>query len=228
MARILRAPDSSFMLRIGRTCRHPTEACAYQVPSVPCLWNSRVRRSVNSARSCSGTAQSSMKETGFPSPFIDIMMFNPALRTAVMSACDCGSMVRTTEPGWPWSASVSSRRPSDSMSGACSSPANSTRSSASGAPFTWRSNVARKTGSCRARSSMVRSTSSTAEGPSSTMNRVTSIASWKRAKWQIAPTLCFGTRCSLSLIRVKKPSVPSEPTISLARFWRGSPRVSRL
>ena len=98
MERIFRAPDSSFMLRMGRTCRHPTEACAYQVPCVPCLRNSFVSRSVNSARSPSGTAQSSMKETGFPSPFIDIMMFSPALRTAVMSAWDFASRVRTTEP----------------------------------------------------------------------------------------------------------------------------------
>ena len=31
MARIFLAPDSSFMFRMGRTCRQPTEACAYQV-----------------------------------------------------------------------------------------------------------------------------------------------------------------------------------------------------
>src|SRR2546426_9892802 len=30
-------PISFFMSRIGRTCSVPTEACAYQVPSVPCL-----------------------------------------------------------------------------------------------------------------------------------------------------------------------------------------------
>ena len=41
-----------------------------------------VSRSVYSARSSSATAQSSMKETGFPSPFIDIMMLRPALRTS--------------------------------------------------------------------------------------------------------------------------------------------------
>ena len=99
IARIFRAPDSSFMLRIGRTCRQPTEACAYQVPSVPWRSNSRVRRSVNSARSDSGTAQSSMNEIGFPSPFIDIMMLSPALRTAVISAWDAASGSRTTEPG---------------------------------------------------------------------------------------------------------------------------------
>ena len=38
--------------------------------------------SVYSARCSSGTAQSSMKDTGLPSPFIDIMMFRPALRTS--------------------------------------------------------------------------------------------------------------------------------------------------
>jgi hypothetical protein len=39
-----------------------------------------------------------------------------------------------------------------------------------------------------------------------------SIALRKRLKWQMAPTLCFGIRDSLSFIAVKKASVPSEPT----------------
>ena len=99
IARIVRAPDGSFMLRIGRTWRQPTEACAYHVPSVPYRANSRVSRSVNSARCGSGTAQSSMNDTGFPSPFIDIMMLRPALRTAVISAWDAASGSLTTEPG---------------------------------------------------------------------------------------------------------------------------------
>ena len=43
-------------------------------------------RWVYSARCSSGTAQSSMKDTGFPSPFIDIMMLRPALRTSQSSA----------------------------------------------------------------------------------------------------------------------------------------------
>ena len=81
MARIFSAP-SRRMSRIGRTCSVPTEACAYQVPRVPCFSNTCVRRSVYSARCSSGTAQSSMKDTGLPSPFIDIMMLRPALRTS--------------------------------------------------------------------------------------------------------------------------------------------------
>src|SRR5262245_59188169 len=81
IARIFSAP-SRRMSSTGRTCSVPTDACAYQVPRVPCFSNTRVRRAVYSARCSSGTAQSSMKETGFPSPFIDIMMFKPALRTS--------------------------------------------------------------------------------------------------------------------------------------------------
>src|SRR6266513_3948448 len=45
IARIFFAP-SSFMLRIGRTCSVPTQACAYQVPSVPFFSNTCVRESV--------------------------------------------------------------------------------------------------------------------------------------------------------------------------------------
>ena len=46
MARILATSAGSFMFRIGRTCSVPTEACAYQVPLVPCLANIRLSRSV--------------------------------------------------------------------------------------------------------------------------------------------------------------------------------------
>ena len=70
------------MSRIGRTCSVPTEACAYQVPRVPCRANTSVSASVYSARCSSGTAQSSMKLTGLPSPFRLIMMLSPALRTS--------------------------------------------------------------------------------------------------------------------------------------------------
>src|SRR3979411_3030461 len=63
MARIFSAP-SRRMSSTGRTCSVPTEACAYQVPRVPCFSNTRVRRSVYSARCSSGTAQSSMKAPG--------------------------------------------------------------------------------------------------------------------------------------------------------------------
>ena len=37
MERMARTPPAVFMSRIGRTCRQPTEACAYQVPRVLCL-----------------------------------------------------------------------------------------------------------------------------------------------------------------------------------------------
>ena len=45
IARIFSAP-SRRMSRIGRTCSVPTEAWAYQVPRVPCLPNTSVRRCV--------------------------------------------------------------------------------------------------------------------------------------------------------------------------------------
>jgi hypothetical protein len=99
MARILAAP-SAFMLSTGRMCSVPTEACAYHVPSVPCLRNTRVSASVYSARCSSGTAQSSMNETGLPSPFIDIMMFSPAFLTSQISRCSPASPIWTTVSGW--------------------------------------------------------------------------------------------------------------------------------
>ena len=37
-----------------------------------------------------------MNDTGLPSPFIDIMMLRPALRTSHNSFCACGSVMRTS------------------------------------------------------------------------------------------------------------------------------------
>jgi hypothetical protein len=46
---------------------------------------------VYSARFSTGTAQSSTKDTGFPSSFIDIMMLRPAVRVSLIAACSFGS-----------------------------------------------------------------------------------------------------------------------------------------
>ena len=78
------------MSRIGRTCSVPTDACAYHVPRVPCRANTCVSRSTYSARCSSGTAQSSMNDTGLPSPFMLIMMLSPALRTSHSAFCAAG------------------------------------------------------------------------------------------------------------------------------------------
>ena len=45
-----------------------------------------------------------MKETGFPSPFIDIMMLRQASRTSQTCRCRAGSTTSTTASGKPWSA----------------------------------------------------------------------------------------------------------------------------
>ena len=44
--RMVRTSAASFMSRIGRTWRQPTEACAYHVPRVPLRPNSSVIASV--------------------------------------------------------------------------------------------------------------------------------------------------------------------------------------
>ena len=98
MARIALTSLSSRRFSTGRTCRQPTEACAYQVPRVPCFSNTSVSRAVYSARCSSGTAQSSTKEIGFPSSFIDIMMLRPEVRTSAIAACSFGSSTSTTPP----------------------------------------------------------------------------------------------------------------------------------
>ncbi len=98
MARIAFTSFSWRRFRTGRTCRQPTEACAYQVPRVPCFSNTCVRRAVYSARSISGTAQSSTKETGFPCSFIDIMMLSPEVRTSEIAVWSEGSITSTTPP----------------------------------------------------------------------------------------------------------------------------------
>src|SRR5437016_4098457 len=56
MARIALTSCSRRRLSTGRTCRQPTEACAYQVPRVPCLAKMSVSFAVYSARCSSGTA----------------------------------------------------------------------------------------------------------------------------------------------------------------------------
>ncbi len=168
MARRALAPVSCLRFRTGRTCSRPTEACAYQVPSVPCFRNTSVRRSVKSGRSGSATAQSSTKLTGLPASRIDIMMLRPWVRTSQMRAWKAGSTASTTPPApaWPRSAmtswSAARRRRFSSASGS----ANSTSSSAAGSPRTNSSTTGRNCGMSRPRRIIVSSTSSTATGSS--------------------------------------------------------------
>ena len=100
MARIFWAP-SPRMSRMGRTCSVPTEAWAYQVPCVPCFANISVSLAVYSARCSRGTAQSSINETGLPSPRNDIMILRPALRTSHKADWRAGSMNLTVALGRP-------------------------------------------------------------------------------------------------------------------------------
>jgi hypothetical protein len=63
-----------------------------------------------------------MKETGFPSPFMDIMMLRPALRTSQMSFCRRASVISTTLPGSPRSAISSLSARNRAACAAASSP----------------------------------------------------------------------------------------------------------
>ena len=150
------------MSRIGRTCSVPTEACAYQVPRLPCLRNTCVSASVYSARHSSGTAQSSMKLTGLPSPLRLIMMLRPALRTSHRFFCGASSIISTTEPGNPSSPINSTSCLIFGVSSALEFPENSTSKIASGWPISAVRTVGAKAGFCSDSSIIVRSTSSTA------------------------------------------------------------------
>ena len=77
-----------------------------------------------------------MKETGFPSLFIDIMMLRPEARTSHTAFWPAASGTFTTLLGWPRSPISSSRRSRRRRFSAWSSSANSTSSSASGLPRT--------------------------------------------------------------------------------------------
>ena len=206
------------MSRMGRTCSVPTDACAYQVPRLPWRANTSVRASVYSASRSSGTAQSSMKLTGLPSPFRLIMMFRPALRTSHRFFCGRSSPMRTTLPGRPRSPISSSSRASFGSSAALSSPENSTSRIAAGRPMSAVSIVARNAGLPSASSIIVRSTSSTADGPSLTMCWAASIAAWKLVKLTMPSTFARGNSASCRVRLFVIASVPSEPTSRCARL----------
>jgi hypothetical protein len=143
----------------------PTEAWAYQVPRVPWRANTSVSASVYSARCSSGTAQSSMKLTGLPSPLRLIMMLRPALRTSHSAFC---APRRASRPR-AWAAQVAHQL--DQAVAAAASraravvAANSTSRMAAGWPISAVSITGRNAGFWRASSIIVRSTSSTALGP---------------------------------------------------------------
>ena len=67
--------------RAGRTCRQPTDACAYHTACV--AWRSMisVSRRCHSGRRSRGMAQSSMKASGLRAVGRDIEMLSPALRS---------------------------------------------------------------------------------------------------------------------------------------------------
>ena len=65
---------------------------------------------------------------------------------------------------------------------------------------------------------MVRSTSSTASGPSMTRWRDASMAARKVGNWQMPSILRGSTGCSCSCNAAENASVPSDPTSKRARL----------
>ena len=78
----------------------------------------------------------------------------------------------------------------------------------------------------RASSIKVRSTTSTATGPSLTMCCAASMALRKEAKWQMPSALFTGSGASFSSMRRDTASVPSEPHSRVARFTGPAPGTS--
>ena len=125
-----------------------------------------------------------------PASFMDIMMLSPAVRISVTAACSSASSTGTTPPHLapvlcqenpksPISSPSRCRRRAFSPG---SLSANSANRIASGSPRTTASTVGWNMAISRARPSMVRSTSSTAIGPSLTMCWAMSMACWKLPK----------------------------------------------
>ena len=142
-----------------------------------------------------------MNDTGFPSPFIDIMMLSPALRTSQTSFCSFGSVISTTLPGKPRSPVSSTSRASFACWASRSSPANSTSRIASGSPRMKRATMGANAALSRASPIIVLSTSSTASGSSFTMCCADSIARRKVGKWQTPSVLWRGIGESFSVSR---------------------------
>ena len=203
---------------MGRTCSVPTLACAYQVPRVPCFANTSVRLAVYSARLSSGTAQSSIKLTGLPSPLRLIMMLSPALRTSHRFFCGASSTIETTASGKPKVPISSMSCCSLRVSSPLSSPENSTSKIASGDPTSAVRMVGANAGLVSDNSIMVRSTSSTAVGPSFTMYCAASIAWWNVGKLTTPSTLHLGSGSSASVSDLVNASVPSDPTSRCERL----------
>ncbi len=138
------------------------------------------------------------------------MMFRPALRTSHRAFCGASSGMLTTLPGRPRSPISSTRSRSLPQQ---RRPCRRRRTPPAGWRRACRSAPSRivgvKAGLASASSIMVRSTSSTAVGPSLTMCCAESMAWWKVGKLTTPSTLARGSslRCSVRL-RVKA-SVPS-------------------
>ena len=110
MRRIFDTSSPLLRFKVGRTCRHPTEAWPYQTAVVSWRAKTSVSRSVYSASLSRGTAQSSMKATVFPSPFIDITMLSAALRTSHITRWSAGATAGRTASRNPRPAMTSSKR----------------------------------------------------------------------------------------------------------------------
>ena len=156
------------------------------------------------------------------------MMFRPALRTSHSAFCGAASGISTTLPGRPRSPIRSTRSRSFGSSAALSSPENSTSRIAAGLPISAVSTVGRNAGFARLSSIIVRSTSSTAVGPSLTMCCAASIAAWKVGKLTTPSTLARGSSASCSVRLRVYASVPSAPTSRCARLTLPSARVRPL
>ena len=186
MARIAFTSFSSRRLSTGRTCRQPTEACAYQVPRVPCFSNTSVSR-------CGVVGEMlerhrAILDEGDRLALLlhrhhDVEAGGAHIGDRGLQRRDRAPRRRrpTSRPACP---SRSRDRPSARAS--CfrraqvlvqSSSANSTSRIASGSPRTKASSVGRNIAISRASSIMVRSTSSTAIGFSLTICCAASIAS---------------------------------------------------
>ena len=193
---------------------------------VPCSSRIAWNRSTYSRSRSGATAVSSTYEIALVSPTSASESPSAAWRSFQTRACAASSVIRWTIVARPRTSRSACKRSSRGNSSAADSPMNSTIRIAPGSP-TRKSPSGSNAGLPRVMPSNWRSISSTADGPCSRMNGVAAIASPRVRNSATPRILAFGGAVSASVASSTRPSVPSEPTISLHRSKASSGRTKR-
>ena len=201
------------MSRIGRTCSVPTDACAYHVPRVPCLRKISVKpvdvlgemrerhRAILDERHRLAVAAHAHHD-------VEARLANLPQRLLRAASAICTTALAAGR-GRPSARRDRRARATARLALVADELDQQDRC---GSPISAASITGRNAGLPRARSIIVRSTSSTADGPSSTMCRAHSIARWSDGKLTTPSVRCGGSGRACSVNSRVQASVPSLPT----------------